>query len=51
MWQSFRFYSRHLAFWLVIIFVGYWVWLDRLVLERFEQTRWAVPGQSLRRAA
>lgn len=40
-----RFYLKHLLVLAVIIFIGYWVWLDKKVIEQFEARRWDIPAR------
>ncbi|MEX2482643.1 MAG: transglycosylase domain-containing protein, partial [Gammaproteobacteria bacterium] len=39
------FYLRHLLLWLVVGFVGYWLWLDREVAETFRDRQWSLPAR------
>ena len=38
------FYTRHFVLWAVIVFLGYWLWLDREVVSAFEHKRWSLPA-------
>ena len=37
------FYLRHLFLWCLLLFVGYWIWLDFTVAELFANRRWSLP--------
>ena len=39
------FYARHLALWTIIVFLGYWLWVDREVAQAFENKRWSLPAR------
>lgn len=39
------FLLKHLSFWLVLGVAGYWIWLDRSVIDAFEARRWDLPGR------
>ncbi len=42
--RAWFFYARHAALWIVIVFLGYWLWLDREVVRAFENKRWSLPA-------
>ena len=37
------FYFRHALLWCLLVFAGYWIWLDFTVAEQFANGRWSVP--------
>ncbi len=39
------FYLRHFLLWCVLALAGYWLWLDRGVVDAFEQRRWDLPAR------
>ncbi|MBI4695409.1 MAG: penicillin-binding protein 1B [Gammaproteobacteria bacterium] len=39
------FLFKHLLFWFVLGVAGYWIWLDRTVIEAFEARRWDLPAR------
>ncbi|MDC3067165.1 penicillin-binding protein 1B [Pseudomonadota bacterium] len=42
---------KHVSFWALLVFLGYWIWLDKLVYDGFEKLSWTMPtkvfGKSL----
>ena len=42
---------KHITFWTLLAFLGYWIWLDKLVYDGFEKLSWTMPtkvfGKSL----
>jgi len=49
-WRTLRFYARHLALWMVVGLLGYWLWLDREVAETFRDRQWSLPARVYARA-
>jgi penicillin-binding protein 1B len=43
--RALAFYLRHLILWVLVVFGGYWMWLDRDVTRAFENKRWALPAR------
>lgn len=49
-WRTLWFYARHLALWLTVGVLGYWLWLDREVAETFRDKQWSLPARVYARA-
>ena len=45
MFRTIRFYFKHIFILLIVIFLGYWAWLDKNVVSRFEQQKWNLPAR------
>ena len=40
-----RFYLKHGVFLLLVVLIAYWAWLDRQVINQFEQQQWNLPAR------
>ena len=45
MFRTLRFYLKHAIVFSMVLFLGYWAWLDKTVVSRFEQQRWDIPAR------
>lgn len=45
MLRAVRFYLKHILVLLLVAFFGYWVWLDRVVIDRFQDQQWHIPAR------
>ena len=45
MLKTIRFYLKHILILLLVAFGAYWAWLDRAVIDRFQDQQWHIPAR------